>query len=50
MQKATEGAANVIQNADPFAAVTTGAAALNAAVTNPIKTESVIKPSNAKTQ
>lgn len=49
-QKVTEGAANVIQNADPISAASTGVAAVNAAVTNPIKTtESVVKPSNAKT-
>ena len=49
-QKVTEGAANVIQNADPISAATTGVASVNAAVTNPIKTtESVVKPSNAKT-
>ena len=49
-QKVTEGAANVIQNADPISAATTSVAAVNAAVTNPIKTtESVVKPSNAKT-
>lgn len=48
-QKITEGAANVIQNADPVSALTTGVASANAALTNPIKTtESVVKPSNAK--
>jgi hypothetical protein len=50
VQKATEGAANVIQNADPFALAGTTIAAGNAAFTNPLKTtESVVKPSNAKT-
>jgi hypothetical protein len=49
-QKLTEGAANVVQNMDPVSAVTTGLAAGNAAFTDPIKTtESVVKPSNAKT-
>jgi hypothetical protein len=49
-QKVTEGAANVIQNMDPVSMVTTGGAALNAAVTNPQKlTEGVIKPSNGRT-
>jgi hypothetical protein len=49
-QKITERAANVIQNADPFAAATTAGAAINAAATNPQKlTESVIKPSNGRT-
>ena len=48
-QRVAEGAANVIQNADPVSAVTTGVAGVNAAMTNPIKTtESVVKPSNAK--
>lgn len=49
-QKITEGAANVVQNADPISAATTSLAAVNAAVTNPQRlTESVIKPSNGKT-
>lgn len=48
-QKVTEGAANVVQNADPFALAGTTIAAGNAALTNPLKTtESVVKPSNAK--
>jgi hypothetical protein len=49
-QKVTESAANVIQNADPISAATTGIAGINAMVTNPQKlTEGVIKPSNGRT-
>ena len=50
VQKATEGAANVIQNMDPVSAATTGVAGLNAAVTNGAQlTETIIKPSNGRT-
>jgi len=49
-QKVTEGAANLVQNMDPVSMAGTAVAAGNAALTNPLKTtESVVKPSNAKT-
>ena len=49
LQKATEGAANVIQSVDPVSAVTTGGAALNAAVTNPQDDRERRQASNGRT-
>ena len=50
VQKATEGAANAIQSVDPVSAVTTGAAALNSAVVNPVDLQrTLVKPGNSRT-
>lgn len=49
-QKITEGAANVVQNMDPISAASTGVAALNAAVTDPVGLQrTLVKPGNSRT-